>query len=187
MDCDVFLLPVSRIFRTRIDDEANTALHWHQHSLHTTLHTSDTGDAVTHGHHLTPYIPILMSMVVNHSSDLMCVQRPYLIHKQLNSLSTNIHGTVDTITHSTQEPVTCHRLRIFCRPAAVLLPRPGPAGKWKRIVVNIFLIPSIIPLQNIPRCAAAALTNPDLHPASETQPSPAQPQPTPRVHILRLN
>ena len=173
MDCDVFQLPVSRIFRTRINDEANTGT---STSTVSTQHTLDTEDAVTHGHHvygsklfIRPYV------------------RPYLIHNQLNSLSTNIHGTVDTITHSTQEPVTCHRLRIFCRPAAVLLPRPGPAGKWKRIVVNIFLIPSIIPLQNIPRCAAAALTNPDLHPASETQPSPAQPQPTPRVHILRLN
>ena len=179
MDCDVFLLPVSRIFRTRINDEANTG--------------TSTSTSTVSRHHYTPrtlgmqshmvitlhLTSILMSMVVNHSSDLMCVQRPYLIHKQLNSLSTNIHGTVDIITHSTQEPVTCHRLRIFCRPAAVLLPQPGPAGKWKRIVVNIFLIPSIIPLQNIPRCAAAALTNPDLHPASETQPSPAQPSPSP--------
>ena len=67
-----------------------------------------------------------MSMVVNHSSDLMCVQRPYLIHKQLNSLSTNIHGTVDIITHSTQEHVTCHRLRIFCcRPSCCFIAADG--------------------------------------------------------------
>ena len=180
MDCDVFLLPVSRIFRTRINDEANTGTSTSTStstvSTQHYTHTSDTEDAVTHGHH-----------VYGSKSFIRPYVRPYLIHKQLNSLSTNIHGTVDIITHSTQEPVTCHRLRIFCGPAAVLLPRPGPAGKWKRIVVNIFLIPSIIPLQNIPRCAAAALTNPDLHPASETQPSPAQPSPPPRVHILRLN
>ena len=175
MDCDVFLLPVSRIFRTRINDEANTGTSTSTSTVSTQHYTPRTLGMQSHMVITLHLTSILMSMVVNHSSDLMCVQRPYLIHKQLNSLSTNIHGTVDIITHSTQEPVTCHRLRIFCRPAAVLLPRPGPAGKWKRIVVNIFLIPSIIPLQNIPRCAAAALTNPDLHPASETQPSPSPP------------
>ena len=133
---------------------------------------------------------VIMSMVVNHSSDLMCVQRPYLIHKQLNSLSTNIHGTVDIITHSTQEPVTCHRLRIFCcRPSCCFIAAAG-AG-WQMEENSCKYFPNTVnnSLAKYPalrrRCShkprfASSIRDP-------AQSSPAQPQPTPRVHILRLN
>ena len=81
-------------------------------------HTSDTEDAVTHGHRQQSGIHrvTLMSMVI---SFIRPYVRAYLIHNQLNFLSTNSYN------HSLRTE-TCHlSLRIFCRPSCCFIAAAG--------------------------------------------------------------